>query len=57
LLIVHLEPSIWQEAKLAGGPAFALHFGRPILDDFQGWGFRPVINGLSEFHSAKLLLI
>jgi hypothetical protein len=24
------------------GPAFDLHLGRSILDDFQGWGFRPV---------------
>jgi hypothetical protein len=24
----------------AGGMAFALLLGCPILDDFQGWGFR-----------------
>jgi hypothetical protein len=29
---------------VAAGPAFDLNLGWPILDDFQGWGFRLVFN-------------
>jgi hypothetical protein len=33
----------------AGGPVFGLNSGCPILDDFQGWGFRPVSTCALDF--------
>jgi hypothetical protein len=39
-------------ARGTGGPAFVLKFGCPILDGFQGWGFRPVFSCALDFLDA-----
>ena len=41
LCLLGSVPSGSRHGPMAGGPALILNLGCPILDDFQGWGFRP----------------